>query len=92
MKVKALFHGILADWVGAREASFEMPEGATYRDLVAEIGRRYRKNMPQQLWDEEANCLSREIMAVGAKGRIESVDTPLREGEEIKFLLMLAGG
>jgi uncharacterized protein involved in cysteine biosynthesis len=49
MKVTALFHGILAEWVATRSAGFELPDDATYSDLMKEISRRYSGNMPDQL-------------------------------------------
>jgi molybdopterin converting factor small subunit len=91
MKVTAEFHGILSEWIGTRTASFDLPAGATYSDLMAEIGRRYRRNMPDQLWDKENN-LFKKVRAHGKERTLVSADTPLLEGEEIQFLLMLAGG
>ena len=91
MKITAEFHGILAEWVGSASASFDLPAGATYSDLMAEIGRRHGRNMPEQLWDAENNMF-KKVRASG-KGRIlASADTPLLEGEKIQFLLMIAGG
>ena len=54
MNITAQFHGLLADWVGTPSASFELAEDSTYVDLMLEIGRRYRQNMPDQLWDQKA--------------------------------------
>lgn len=91
MKITAEFHGVLAEWVGTRSASFELPAGATYSDLMKEIGRRYRRNMPAQLWDTERNMFNK-VQAHGKDRTLASADTPLLEGEEIQFLLMIAGG
>ena len=91
MNITAEFHGVLAEWVGTRSASFELPAGATYFDLMAEIGRRYRRNMPEQLWDAERN-LFKKVQAHGKGRMLTAADTPLLEGEQIQFLLMIAGG
>ena len=39
MKIEARFHGIPADWVGARSAWFALPDDATYANLIEEIRR-----------------------------------------------------
>ena len=92
MKIAATFQGILADWVGTPSASFELPEGATYGDLLNEIGLRYRKNMPEQLWDHKNNSFRKQVRAHADESTFESLDTPLHKGDEITFLLMIAGG
>ena len=91
MKITAEFHGILAEWVGSASASFDFPAGATYSDLLAEIGRRYGRNMPEQLWDAE-NKMFKKVQAHGKGRTLASKETPLMEGEQIQFLLMIAGG
>jgi hypothetical protein len=55
MIITAHFHGILADWVGTPSAVFDLSAGATVADLMHEIGRRYQRNMPEQLWDRETD-------------------------------------
>ncbi len=92
MKITADFQGILADWVGIPSATFDLPEGATYGDLLREIGLRYRKNMPEQLWDHENNRFRKQVRAHGQEKAFESSDTPLHKGDKITFLLMIAGG
>ncbi len=92
MNVSALFHGILADFVGVKSAAFDLAPGSTYGDLLAEIGRRYGPNMPDQLWDHENNAFNAPVLAKGAEQDIASPEVPLRDGEEIKFFLMIAGG
>ncbi len=92
MKISAHFHGILADWVGARSAEFELPQGAIYEDLIKEIGRRFRENMPNQLWDRQKNTFDRKVLGVKADKTIQSDEQPLTDGDVLTFFLMLAGG
>ncbi|MBW1708834.1 MAG: MoaD/ThiS family protein [Deltaproteobacteria bacterium] len=92
MNVSALFHGILADFVGVKTASFELASGSTYGDLLTEIGKRYSQSMPEQLWDQKENRFNAPILAKGTDREIESPEIPLEEGEEIKFFLMISGG
>lgn len=92
MKVNALFHGILSDWMGAESAEIDVADGSLYEDLLKEIGRRFGPNMPSQLWNEKENIFNGPILAVGEGRNLETPDVPLIDGEEIKFFLMLAGG
>jgi len=92
MNVSAVFHGILSDWVGTDRDDFELPANASYADLLAEIGARYGAGMPSQLWDTAENNFRGPIMASGDGRNIDSLQTILKDGEEIIFLLMLSGG
>jgi molybdopterin converting factor small subunit len=92
MKVGARFHGILSDWIGTRSAEFELPHGAVYADLIKEIGRRFRKNMPDQLWDGQKNIFHHKVLGVKANKPVQSDAHPLTDGDVLTFFLMLAGG
>ncbi|MEE4263082.1 MAG: hypothetical protein V2I56_10360 [Desulfobacteraceae bacterium] len=91
MIISAHFHGILADWVGTPAAEFDLAAGATLADLMHEIGRRYRRNMPEQLWDRQTDSFKKQVRAQGVAAIYNDLNTPL-EGEEITFMLMIAGG
>jgi len=92
MKITARFHGILADWVGTPSAGFELPANAAYADLVKEIGRRYKQYMPEQLWDQKNNTFNAKVRPFRDGKSLNAMDSFLREGDEITFLLMMAGG
>jgi molybdopterin converting factor small subunit len=92
MKISAQFHGILADWVGVPSACFDLADGSTYADLMQSIGQRYRQNMPEQLWDKEHNAFNQKVRAVVDGKALDAMDRTLSDGEEITFLLMMAGG
>ena len=92
MKITAQFHGILADWVGTPAADFELPANAAYADLVKEIGRRYKQNMPEQLWDQKNNTFNKKIRPFRDGKPLNAMDFSLREEDKITFFLMIAGG
>jgi len=92
MKISVQFHGILADWVGTPSARFELSDGSIYADLMQEIGRQYRQNMPNQLWDHENNAFNQKVRAFRDEKALDTTDSPLSDGEKITFLLMMAGG
>jgi len=92
MDITTQFHGILADWVGTSSARFQFSDNATYGDLMRAIGTRYRQNMPEQLWDTGKNTFQKQVRAMGEGRALDAPDDPLVEGENITFLLMIAGG
>ena len=92
MNITASFHGILADWIGVRSASFDLSPNATHADLMMAIHQRYAHNMPEQLWNQREKRFTKEVIISG-KGAIAAVmETPLADNEKIEFLLMIAGG
>jgi len=92
MKITASFHGILADWIGSASAHFELPSNATHGDLMSAIHQRFKKNMPEQLWDQRKNRFVKEVIVSG-KGEISKIlNIPLEDKETVKFLLIIAGG
>ena len=92
MTVKTIFYGILSEWVGEKEAEFELPEGATYGRLLKEIGLRFGKIMPEMLWDRLKNDFSAPVLALSSNGRINSEESPLEENEAVTFMLKVGGG
>ena len=92
MIITAHFHGILADWVGTPSADFDLSDGATLADLMHEIGRRYQRNMPEQLWDRKTDSFKKQVQAQGAATTYNDLNMTLEKGEEITFMPMIAGG
>jgi molybdopterin converting factor small subunit len=92
MMVKAIFYGILSEWVGEKEVEFELPEGATYGKLLGEIGLRFGNKMPEILWDRLKNDFSAPVLALSSNGRINSEESLLGENEEVTFMLKVGGG
>jgi len=92
MNITASFHGILADWIGASSARFDLSNNATHGDLQLAIHQRYGQNMPDQLWDKTENKFAKEVIVSG-KGEISKfMSVALKDNETVDFLLMIAGG
>jgi molybdopterin converting factor small subunit len=92
MKVIALFHGVLSDWVGTEKAELELNVGAFFADLLSAIGKGYRHKMPDLLWDDQQNTFAKPVQAFSEDKPINSLEVPLADGQEVKFFLMAAGG
>lgn len=92
MHITVTFVGILGKLI--KEGSFEVhfPGEATYRDLMDEIWNRFGRSIPDPLWDREANRFNEPIFALAGGRAVESPETPLANGEEVKFLTLIAGG
>ncbi len=92
MKITVHFHGILADWVGTPSASFKLSDGSDRADLMQKIGRRYKQNMPAQLWDLQTNMFNKKVRAFKDGKALDPADNRLSDGEQITFMLLIAGG
>ena len=92
MRVKAVFHGILSDWVGVPQAEFILPEGGNFDDLLSEVRKIYGPHMPPQLRSRGQTDFRRALFALRGKDRLSEPTAKLEDGEEIQFFLSLAGG
>lgn len=92
MKVRVRFFGPLAQLVGQEVADFSLPEGGTYGLLLDGIHRRLGDRLHERLWDREAKSFRPGILVIGDGRDLDSRDSPLRDGEEIKVVPVLAGG
>jgi len=94
MKVKAVFKGILTNWVGTAEAEIELPDRAVYGDLLKAIDEKFGRKMRPGLWDKKKKKFDASVAAlVEEKGeKIDSPGAPLHDGQNIYFFLMALGG
>jgi molybdopterin synthase catalytic subunit len=77
MQVRVLGFGVLKDWLGDREATVELPEGATVAELLA------RLNATQPVPRGIAVSVNAEFVAATHE---------LREGDEVGLLPPVSGG
>lgn len=92
MKVKVLLKGILADWFGTKEASLELPQGASLGDLITELHHSFGPRTPEQLWDAKGRGLAKQVLLTKGGIPLHDTDTPLQEDSEVHLVLLLAGG
>lgn len=92
MKVKTVFHGILSEWIGIKEAFWDLPQGSTLEDLISEIQRILHTRGPRQLWDPQEKGFAPQVVATKDGVVLTQKDAPLSDNEEIQFLLFLSGG
>ena len=92
MKVKVMFFGPLGEQAGQETAQFDLPQGGTYGDLLDEIGNRFGDQFHERIWDAQENVFKPGILIVGTGRDLDSRDTSLIDGEEIKIVPILGGG
>jgi molybdopterin converting factor small subunit len=93
MKIKVSFLGLLRDKVGRPSLEVELPEGATFRDLLEHLAPLVEDKLADWAWDRETRRFAPRIMVSRSKvvGGYED-DTVLSDGEEILVFPPLAGG
>lgn len=92
MKVKILWQGILSEWAGEKEVKVYLPEDANFGRLLSELKRLLGTKMPGQFWNGEENNLNSSVWAMRGKERLVDLQAALKDGEEITFILSIAGG
>ncbi len=93
MKVKVSFLGLLRDKVGAPSLEVELPEGATFRELLDRLAPELEDKLGDWAWVRETRSFAPRIMVSRSKvvGGYEE-ETVLSDGEEILVFPPLAGG
>jgi len=92
MKIKAIFHGILADWMGVAETEMTLSDEATLADLLYEIRKDYGSKMPLLLQNKDQATFNQAFWAVRGSEQLNEYEIKLKDGDEIRFFLPLAGG
>jgi molybdopterin converting factor small subunit len=92
MKIHVSFFSILADWVCTPETMIELPDGATYGDLLTAIGRRYADNMPEPLWDPGTQGFARPVVAFKNGQLLRERNALLAPGDRVRFMAAMGGG
>jgi len=77
MQVRVLGFGVLKDWLGAPEATVELPEGATVRELLARLSA--TQPVPRGI-------------AVSVNAEFVAATHALSEGDEVGLLPPVSGG
>ena len=92
MRVTVTFVGVLGRLI--HEDSFEvaLAEEAAFRDLMGSIRNRFGESIPEPLWDSEANAFKEPIFAVVNGNPVDSSGLSLKDGDDVKFLTLVAGG
>jgi molybdopterin converting factor small subunit len=93
MRVSVGFLGILRDQVGQKSLEVELPDGASFDDLMEAIAPLMEQKIGSWAWDGDKRRFSPRVVvsrqkAIGSRALTE----PLQDGEEILVFPPLAGG
>ena len=92
MEVTVRFMGPLAEYTGVRTVRMQLSGRGKYGDLLDEIDRQFGASFPEAIWDRQQRLFKRGILVVGAGRDLDSRETPLKDGEEIKLVPVFGGG
>ena len=90
--VQVCFKSHFKELAGTSEDSFELEKG-NMKELASKICGKYGKKMQAMLMDPENQSLNdRGTMFVNSKGLRVSIEDRLDDGEQVTFLVGIAGG
>jgi len=92
LKIRIRFLGILAKGAGVEAMALDLPAAPLLRDLLVEIEIRFPGRFPFRFWDSEKQEIAPGLFIRGRERDLLTPDEKLLEGEEIYFLLPMAGG
>lgn len=93
MRVTVTFLGIIRDQVGSRSLDFELPSGATLRDLFDALAPQLEGRLADWVWDHEKRMFTEKVMVsrnLVPGGGDEAMI--LADGDEILVFPPIAGG
>ncbi|TDA65514.1 MAG: hypothetical protein D9V47_13370 [Clostridia bacterium] len=93
MRVRVLFYSFLRDLAGESEAWIDIPEGATLKQLIEEVGRKYGPDLGQAIKPQPGVDFSILIYAGGQDYRFAGgEDMRLVDRMDAYFIPPAAGG
>jgi molybdopterin converting factor small subunit len=93
MRVTVSFLGTLRDQVGSPSVEVDLPEAATYRDLLDRVAPAMEAKLASWAWDRGKRSFSRQMMVTrNLSADLRDEATVLADGDEILVILPLAGG
>jgi len=95
MKINVEFLGLpmVSDVIGKKKLELDIT-GKTVKDVIDELIKLYGKRVKDAFYDSEGNFDLMIQIALNGKSFIsaDKHDTPLNEGDNLIFMLLLAGG
>ncbi|MEM8883302.1 MAG: ubiquitin-like small modifier protein 1 [Planctomycetota bacterium] len=88
------FYATLRELAGARELSFELPEGATVQMLIDQVIERFPA-MREELFDENGELFGHVHVFINGQDAPhleKALDTPLKETDKVDLFPAVGGG
>ena len=94
ININIRFLSLLADYAGEEESNLKVDENSSINDIIKYLTSRYGNNFKSKILDSQ-NVLSKYIIIILNDVDIRSfdgLDTLIKEGDELTFLPVIAGG
>ena len=84
---------MISDVIGKKKLELNL-SGTTVEDVIDELIRQYGKRVKNDFYDKEGNFDLMIQIALNGKSFIsaDKHDTPLKEGDPLTLMMLLAGG
>ncbi len=92
MKVYLKSIGDLRDYFGRETQEIELPEGATFQQLLEAIGQRWGAVLPPYIWDAAKGEFRSALFLVVDKQVVQDMARALSDGQQIALVKALSGG
>jgi molybdopterin converting factor small subunit len=93
MRVTVSFLGPFRDQLETTAMEVELPESASYRDLLDRIGDTMQDKLPAWAWDSTKRSFAQPVMVSrNLCADLRDEDTGLADGDELIVVPPLAGG
>lgn len=78
--------------LGSERLQVDLPDGATLRELLSAVDRRWGDRLPSQIWNRQQQRPESSSLLL-LNGKVESyLNSPLVDGQEVMLLKMGVGG
>lgn len=92
MRVEVSFLGVLQNQAGFDKLTVELPEAASFRDLLDQLDGLVGDRLAAWAWDRQEKSFTPFILVLRNFVDVEEASTPLADGDEILILSPMAGG
>lgn len=92
MRIRVGLLGILGHYAGCQQVDLELSDRATVAEVVREVARRFGDRFPEEVWERGPGRFAPGISAFVDMAEVEDYGAPLRDGNEVLFVTIMAGG
>lgn len=92
MLIRLRIFGALERYLDGNRHEVELPEGATMRDLMVLIDKRWGDQLPSRFWDPKRKRFQGPVLIMSEGIDVLDPDLPLQDQQQIMLLVPLSGG
>ncbi len=90
-RIKVQYVGLLRQLTNCSEEELPMPAGSTLYSLIKLLGDKHGDRFRAEVFDSEKGDLRPGIVVL-VNGALSTFQAPLKSGDQVVFLIALAGG